>query len=93
MSGTSDKIKGRVKEAVGALTDDQSRRHRQGRDLPEQAGEQTPCEVALRQEQPVVAGVLYQTPPVFTNRCCKLVSDQLPIPWGSASRRHRLPRV
>ena len=28
-------------------------------------------------------------PPVFTNRCCRLVSDQLPIALGSANRRHR----
>jgi len=29
-------------------------------------------------------------PPVFTNRCCKLVSDHFPIGAGSASRRgHR----
>ena len=32
-------------------------------------------------------------PPVFTNCCCKLVSDQLLILWGSPSRRHRLPRL
>ena len=28
-------------------------------------------------------------PPVFTNPCCRLVSDQLPIALGSANRRHR----
>jgi len=32
-------------------------------------------------------------PPVFTSRCCKLVSDQFSIRWGNASRRHRLPRL
>ncbi len=32
-------------------------------------------------------------PPVFTNRCCKLVSDQFSIFFGSTSRRHRFPRL
>ena len=32
-------------------------------------------------------------PPVFANRCCKLVSDHLSIRIGSASRRHRFPRL
>ena len=31
-------------------------------------------------------------PPVFTNRCCKLVSYHFPIGTGSASRRHKFPR-
>jgi len=31
--------------------------------------------------------------PVFTSRCCKLVSDHFPIGAGSASRRHRFPRL
>jgi hypothetical protein len=30
---------------------------------------------------------------IITSRCCKLVSDQLLIRPGSASRRHRLPRL
>jgi len=32
-------------------------------------------------------------PPVFTNRCCKLVSDHSPIGAGSASRDHKVLRV
>jgi hypothetical protein len=32
-------------------------------------------------------------PPVFTSRCCKLVSDQFSILCGSASRRHRFPKL
>jgi hypothetical protein len=32
-------------------------------------------------------------PPVFTNRCCRLVSDQWAILRGNTKRRHRLPRL
>jgi hypothetical protein len=32
-------------------------------------------------------------PPVFTNRCCKLVNDHDLISFGSTSCRHRLPKV
>ena len=32
-------------------------------------------------------------PPVLNDRCCRLVSDQLWMAWGSASRRRRLPRL
>jgi hypothetical protein len=49
--------------------------------------------MTLRQQHSVVAGVFNQTAPVFTSRCCKLVSDQLAMPAGSASRYHRLPRL
>jgi hypothetical protein len=31
---------------------------------------------------------LISLPPVFTNRCCKLVKDQPSIFFGSTSRRH-----
>jgi hypothetical protein len=31
--------------------------------------------------------------PVFTNRCCGLVNDHVPIPFGSISRGHRLPKL
>jgi hypothetical protein len=30
---------------------------------------------------------------IITNRCCKLVSDHFPIGAGSASRRHKFPRL
>ena len=32
-------------------------------------------------------------PPVLTNRCCKLVSDQVATRVGSASRRHKFPKL
>jgi len=67
--------------------------HRQRLNPLQHAAKQPPRQVALRQQQPIVAGVFNQTAPVFTSRCCKLVSDQLAIPAGSASRRHRLPRL
>ena len=51
------------------------------------AAKQPPCQVALRQGQPVVAGVFNQTAPVFTSSCSKLVSDQLATAAGSAGRR------
>ncbi len=38
-------------------------------------------------------GACLTSRPVFINRCCKLVSDQLLIRCGSSSRRHRLPRL
>jgi hypothetical protein len=28
-------------------------------------------------------------PPVFTNRCCRLVNDQLPTRSGNTRRRHK----
>jgi hypothetical protein len=33
------------------------------------------------------------TAPVFTNRCCKLVSDHFSILFGSTKRRHGFPRL
>ena len=45
--------------------------------------------MTLGQQEPVIAGML----DVFTNRCCKLVSDQLPMRFGNTSRRHRLPKL
>jgi hypothetical protein len=36
---------------------------------------------------------LISLPPVFTKRCCKLVSDQLSIRFGSTSRSDRIPRL
>ena len=32
-------------------------------------------------------------PPVSTNRCCKLVSDQVATRVGSASHRHNFPTL
>ena len=32
-------------------------------------------------------------PPVLTNRCCQLVSDQVATLFGSTSRRQRFPRL
>ena len=43
--------------------------------------------MALGQHQPVVPRVLDQPAPVFTNRCCKLVNDQLLILFGSTKPR------
>jgi hypothetical protein len=37
--------------------------------------------------------MLYQPVAVFTSRCCKLVNDNILIPFGSTSRRHRLPKL
>jgi hypothetical protein len=36
---------------------------------------------------------LTSLPPVFTSRCCKLVSDQFSIFLGSTSPRQRFPQV
>jgi hypothetical protein len=36
---------------------------------------------------------LIQRPPVFTNRCCIPVSDQLPTRVGGASRRQKFAEV
>jgi len=48
--------------------------------------------MAFRQQQPVVA-CLTSPPPVFTNLCCKLLSDQWSICRGSTSHRQRFPIV
>jgi hypothetical protein len=32
-------------------------------------------------------------PPIFSNRCCKRVSDHFPIGAGNANRRHKFPRL
>jgi hypothetical protein len=61
-------------------------------DPPYHGSKQPSRQVTLGQQQPIVTGVLHQSPPVFTSLCCKLVSDQFPIRRGSASRRHRFPR-
>jgi hypothetical protein len=58
---------------------------------PQHAAKEPPRQMTLRQQQPIVVGVLNKRPPVFTSRCCKLVRDQLAAPAGSASRRHRFP--
>jgi hypothetical protein len=48
--------------------------------------------MALRQQHPLVQRVLEITlPPVFTNRCCKLVRRQLSIFFRSTRRHHRFP--
>src|SRR5579864_5860035 len=44
---------------------------------------QSPGQVNRSQHQPVVPGMLDPLPPVFTSRCCKLVSDELSIFFGS----------
>ena len=41
-----------------AVADGLARRRRQCSDFPQHGAEQPPCEVTLRQEQPIVAGVL-----------------------------------
>jgi hypothetical protein len=63
---------------------------RQLRDPPHRRSEQAPCQTALRQEQPIIAGIPQSgtcRPPVFTSLCGKLVKDQPSIPLGSTSRR------
>src|ERR1017187_1311725 len=57
------------------------------RNPSQHAPKQLPREVILRQQQPVISGVI-RRPPVFTSRCCNLVSDQWSILLGSTSRRH-----
>src|SRR2546427_6916593 len=37
-------------------------------------------EMALGEQQPVIAGVFHKSSAVFTSRCCKLVSDQFDDP-------------
>jgi hypothetical protein len=53
--------------------------------------EQRPRQLTLRQQQPVVPGVLDQPPPVFTNRCWRLVSHHLPTRNGRTTRRYKFP--
>ena len=48
--------------------------------------------MALRQQQPVRA-FLINCPPVFTSRCCKLVSDRFPIGANSAEPPLQIPEV
>jgi hypothetical protein len=42
-------------------------------------------QMAVRQQQPVVSGMLHQPLAVFTSRCCKLVSDHLSILFAAPS--------
>jgi hypothetical protein len=55
----------------------------------QRAPKEPPRQMALRQEQS--ADMLYQRLSVFTSRCCKLISDQLPILSGNTRHRQRLP--
>ena len=66
---------------------------RQSQNPPQHTSEQALRQMALRLQQPVVAGMLYQPAPVFTSLCCKLVNDHVSIPFGSIRRRHRLPKL
>jgi hypothetical protein len=56
--------------------------------LPHHRPEQPPRQLAFGLQQPLISRMFDQ--PVFTNRCWKLVSDQLSILFGSTSRRHRV---
>jgi hypothetical protein len=49
--------------------------------------------MSFRQEKPVVTRMFDRRPPIFTSRCCKLVSDRFSIRRGSVSRRHKLPNI
>jgi hypothetical protein len=42
-------------------------------------------QMAVRQQQPLVSGMLHQPLAVFTSRCCKLVSDHLSILFAAPS--------
>jgi hypothetical protein len=42
---------------------------------------------------PLISPYPFPAPLSFANRCCKLVSDYLPILCGSTSRRHRLAEL
>lgn len=53
----------------------------------------TAASIDLRQQQPVVPGVLHQPPPFFTNRCWRLVNDHLPTRNRRTTHRHRFPRL
>ena len=44
-------------------------------------------------DQPVVAGVIDQRPPGFTNRCCKLVSDECRIFYGERQPSPQVAQV
>jgi hypothetical protein len=48
--------------------------------------------MTLRQEQPVISGVIDQASAGFHQPLLKLVVDQWSILFGSTSRRHRFPR-
>src|ERR1700730_8846129 len=75
----------------GSFTLSRWRRHR--RDPAQHAAKQPPRHVALRQQQPVVAGVFNQTASGFHQPCCKLVSDQLATAARSASRQAPRARI
>ncbi len=70
-----------------------SRPYRQHRYAPQHRSEPPPVQVSFRQQQPVVSRMLHQSSARLHNRCCRLVSDQFSIPFASASRRHRFPRL
>src|SRR5208337_3157961 len=70
-----------------------SSQQRQRRDFPRHAGKKAATSDGSRPKAASSSrSALSNGRPVFTNRCCKLVSDQLPIRAGSTSRRQRLPR-
>src|SRR5437667_849733 len=65
-------------------------------DPPYHGPEESPCQMALRQQQPVIAGVFHQPTaclhqPLLQAR--QRVSDQFLILCGSTNRRHRFPRL
>jgi hypothetical protein len=67
--------------------------HAQRRDPRHPAPKQPLSQMTFRQQKPVVACTIHQPSTVFTNRCCNLVSDQISIGLGNASRRHKFRRL
>ena len=56
---------------------------------PHQTSEQTPRQMALCQQQPLIPErALTNWPPVFNSRCCKLVKGHFSIGCGDTSCRH-----
>lgn len=74
-----------------------ARLDRERPDPPQHRPEPTPCQMTLRQEQPVVPRVFHQAPTGLDKGCCMLVSDQLSIRLGSTKaalqRGRRPPRL
>src|ERR1035437_8430602 len=67
-----------------------SRRGRQRRNLPQHAGKQPPCQMTLCQQQPVVPGMLYQTPAGFHQPLLQAGQRPVANPLG---QRFPCPRV
>ncbi len=51
------------------------------------------AQMAPRQYQSTISGVLDRSATGLHNRSCRLVNDQLPILVCSTSRRHKLPKL